>query len=213
VNGERKKKSHAKAKDDGRMSITALRGGSAAGHKAPTVWLMEGKNRRKEHSDSWLQRQGAPAFSTIVMTPAAFMTKEAWVRCAQIVAEGIRAAPVVRDHPDWLTPFSPTLTLVFSSVFFSFFFCVLISTLGCRWVMVTLDGISAHELQFEALEIFRSFKIRVVVEQSNTSHVNQPFDDEVAHTSKASIKFWLPLLRDTPGVMQVITVISFLLLV
>jgi hypothetical protein len=41
-----------------------------------------------------LSKHGAPPHSTIIMTPSAFMTDEAWVTVAPVLAKGIRAMPI-----------------------------------------------------------------------------------------------------------------------
>jgi hypothetical protein len=35
------------------------------------------------------------------MTPSAYMTDKAWLKVAPHLCKGLRALPVVRDHPDW----------------------------------------------------------------------------------------------------------------
>ncbi len=41
-----------------------------------------------------LEKRGAPIGSTIVMTPSAYMTDEAWAKLAEPLAKGIRAMEV-----------------------------------------------------------------------------------------------------------------------
>ena len=41
-----------------------------------------------------LMKIGAPPHSTVIMTPSAFMTDEAWAKVSQVLAKGIRAMPV-----------------------------------------------------------------------------------------------------------------------
>jgi hypothetical protein len=43
----------------------------------------------------------APPGSHVVPTPSVYMTNQVWIEMAETVAMGIRAMPVIKDHPDW----------------------------------------------------------------------------------------------------------------
>jgi hypothetical protein len=48
-----------------------------------------------------LEKLGAAKYSTIVMTPNAYMTDEAWAKVAVSLCLGIREMEVIRDYPNW----------------------------------------------------------------------------------------------------------------
>jgi hypothetical protein len=47
-----------------------------------------------------LTKHGAPPGSSVVMTPSAYMTDVAWMDVVPLLCKGLRAMPVVKDHPD-----------------------------------------------------------------------------------------------------------------
>ena len=47
------------------------------------------------------EAQGAPKHLTVIITPSAHMTDEAWATTPVSLAKGIRSLPVVCDHPEW----------------------------------------------------------------------------------------------------------------
>jgi hypothetical protein len=101
--GKRKRENHDALSRD---SITVVHTGSAAGASGPAMYLMKGKtipedNRDQFGSAEWMEGKGAPPNSFVVMTPNAFMTHDAWDESAELLAKGIRAMPVIRDHPTW----------------------------------------------------------------------------------------------------------------
>jgi hypothetical protein len=111
VVGSKNRKKHEKNKNDSRISITVVECGSAAGADAPTMYLCAGKTIpppliKQFGSSAWLKRRGAPPNSFVLMTPNAFMTNAAWDEGAVQLAAGIRAMPVIVDHPEkWLVLF------------------------------------------------------------------------------------------------------------
>ena len=52
-------------------------------------------------TDEFLLQNGAPKGSRVIMTANAFMTDEAMDEIAVSWAQGLRALPVVCDHPTW----------------------------------------------------------------------------------------------------------------
>lgn len=42
-----------------------------------------------------------PPYSCVYPTPSAYMTDDAWVAIVPNICKGIRAMPVIKDHPDW----------------------------------------------------------------------------------------------------------------
>jgi len=101
VFGDATKKKHEIIAGDPRCSITIVRTAATGGSTGPTQFLCKGAKVRAHYTSDWLIRNGAAAGSGIYMTPSAFMTKKAWEDMATDRAKGIRAMPVIRDHPDW----------------------------------------------------------------------------------------------------------------
>lgn len=102
--GDKLKAKHEKILQDSRASITFYRTGTAAGEQGPTVFLVsatQNAQTRSGYNDDWLVRHGAAPGSTILRTPTAFMTEDAWVAMTPKVSRGIRQLPVIRDSPDW----------------------------------------------------------------------------------------------------------------
>jgi len=85
------KRKQEKETDDSRVSITSLRCGNAAGNQGPTFILMKGKHKKFGFTDQFLENNGAAPGSTILMTPNAFMTDEAFDSMAHNLATGTRA--------------------------------------------------------------------------------------------------------------------------
>jgi hypothetical protein len=100
VIGDRSRKKHEKNVDDNRDSITIVRVGNAAGNNGPLIFLATGKKLENRALRN-LDRKGHPAGSKVVMTPSAYMTDEAWKELVPTLCKGIRAMPVICDHPDW----------------------------------------------------------------------------------------------------------------
>ena len=44
------------------------------------------------------------------------------------------------------------------------------------WVRMTCDGFGSHKRTIRAQELLHKFKIEMVIEEGDSSHVNQPFD-------------------------------------
>jgi len=101
VFGDIQKAKHEIIIDDSRCSITLFRVGSTGGSTGPTIFLMKGVKIKEGYTKAWLIQNGAAIGSRIIMTPSAYMTDEAWEAMAEDVAKGIRAMPVIKDHPDW----------------------------------------------------------------------------------------------------------------
>ena len=103
VLGEKGKQKHEKILHDSRVSITIVRCAAAGGATGPTNFCLEGTKVKPGYTSDFLQRHGAAPGSSIVMTPTAFMTEQAWVEMAEVRAKGMRSMPVIKDHPEyWL---------------------------------------------------------------------------------------------------------------
>ena len=87
---------------DSRVSITAVRCGNAAGANGPVVFLASGQNVNRTFSDYRPQKsmvyQKVPQSSQIAVL--IWMTKLGSL-CVKAMAPGIRAMPVIKDHPEW----------------------------------------------------------------------------------------------------------------
>ena len=77
--GDKEKPKHDLPTGSSRTSATIYRLGSTAGATGPTAFLPAGKQRKAGYTDAFLVKHGAPAGSTIVMTPTGYMTEEAWL--------------------------------------------------------------------------------------------------------------------------------------
>ena len=85
---------HEKACNDSRESITMYRLGSASDDSGPTIFLLKGTKKREGFTDKFLTDNGAKLGSTIIMTPTAFMTTDAWEEMSLPVCEGMRSVSV-----------------------------------------------------------------------------------------------------------------------
>ena len=101
VYGDKGKKKHEKNLDDSRVSITAYRTGTAGGTNGPTGFALKGECLRSGYSNEFLKSQGCADGSCVVMTPNAFMTREAWEAINANILPGIRKLPFICDHPNW----------------------------------------------------------------------------------------------------------------
>jgi hypothetical protein len=61
------------------------------------------------------------------------------------------------------------------------------------WITLHLDGCKSHVNTVHAQRIFRRYKIIVVKENSQSSHINQGFDKDPAKESKSSTRRWYAL--------------------
>jgi hypothetical protein len=101
VFGDKLKDKHEKIVNDSRVSITIVRTAATGGATGPTHFLTAGAKVKAGYTPNWLQRHGAAPGSGIVATPTAFMTEAALLEIAEERAKGIRAMPVIKDHPEW----------------------------------------------------------------------------------------------------------------
>jgi hypothetical protein len=99
--GSMDQKKHEKAIADSCVSMTLYRTGSIAGTQGPTIAVMAGKHQRAGFTDKFLTKHGMVEGSTIIMTPTAFVTEEAWEEMTPFVIEGIRSIDIVKANPQW----------------------------------------------------------------------------------------------------------------
>ena len=81
------------------VSITVVLTGSIAGDTGPTIIFIKGEKKRPQFTKKILEKHGLAPGYTIVMTPNAYMTDEAWVLILKAVLKGYRSIPFVRDNP------------------------------------------------------------------------------------------------------------------
>ena len=149
--GSTDRKKHEKAIADSRVSMSLYRTGSIAGNQGPTIAVMAGKHRRAGFTDQFLVKHGMAKGSTIIMTPTAFVTEEAWEEMTPFVIKGIRSMDVIKKaNPQWW---------VFLEVF---------------------DGFGPHVSSYCAMKMRYESKILSLKEEADSSHVNQAYDRFVA---------------------------------
>jgi len=103
-----KKKTEA-IRDDCRSSITSLRSGNAAGDQGPFIFLAKGKKNdchRSLNPRSLENDQCMPTGSYIAMCDNAYMTDVVWLEVVPKLCAGIRAMPIIKDHPEWWCMFT-----------------------------------------------------------------------------------------------------------
>ena len=155
--GARSKKKHDRNQTDSRISITGIECGTPAGNDGPSIYLMAGVDMQHHlkplyGSSKALQKQGAPANSFVLMTPNAFLTNEAWDTAAEPLAKGIRAMPVIRDHPDfWVVLLldgyaAHVMTFIAQLIFLNYKILVVKETSGTSHVNQAYDQAPAKEV-------------------------------------------------------------------
>jgi hypothetical protein len=100
VIGAEDRQKHEVAVDDNSKSLSTVCIGSSAGNEGPLFVLAKGK---KLDSPALVKqmKEMSPPHSRIIMTPSAYMTDAAWLDLVPDLCKGIRAMPVVCQHPDW----------------------------------------------------------------------------------------------------------------
>jgi hypothetical protein len=102
VIGAKDIKQHIKNSYDSRVSITALRLGSAAGTTGLMIFLANDETMMSRSLSDYnlIYKHDAPPESTFIMTPSGYMTDKVWEKLPAL-ALGIRQMLVTRDHPIW----------------------------------------------------------------------------------------------------------------
>jgi len=86
---------------DSRATITSVRVGMASGKQGPFIFLAKGQSIERNSLKHIDKKKGVPPFSRVVMTPNAYVNDDVWLSIAPNIAKGIRAMPVIKDHPSW----------------------------------------------------------------------------------------------------------------
>ena len=166
VIGCSKKRKHEKRTNDSRASITMYRTGCVSGETGPTVFLLKGQRKRDNYTDDFLVKFGCRKGSTIIMTPNAFMTTEAWEKMTPYVCRGLREInPYVEANPAW-------------------------------YMIEIFDGFGAHMASLNAMKHRLNHRILSLKEEGDTSHVNQAYDKFVAKTDKKTRSYSVGVQRE-----------------
>lgn len=145
-----------------RKSCTQIRCGCAGNVSGPTFWLMTGKDVNAVYTEEFLEQNGAAKFSMIIMTPTGFLTDEAWQQMEPNLTSGIRHA--VRIAANRLGIDSATADRLLVGLGF--------------------DGFKVHVKNFVELVNLAAKLILAMVENRDSSEINQAFDRFVARAGK-----------------------------
>ena len=159
--GSKEKKKHDNEKGSSRDSMTNIRCGNAANRQAATFMLLAGKKRNDDYSDDFLLRNGAAPGSTILMTESAFLCKEAWTQLVPMLCKSLRS--IVQDAAQT--------------------FGIDAHTASKLKIVLSFDGFKCH-LDPQMLVGFASYNILCLVENRDSSAINQAFDKLVARSGK-----------------------------
>ena len=95
-------KKHERKDQDSRLLITMYRTGSISGVTCPTIFLVEGKQKRANYTENSLQDNVAAPGSTILMNLTAFMNEEAWnAETTPFVCRIRSSDSIVAENPQW----------------------------------------------------------------------------------------------------------------
>ena len=158
---------------DVRDSVSMLRSGSPANVSGATYLLLAGKNRNPVYTDEYLVRHGAKKYSTIVMTPTGYLTKEAWAIIVPLHIKSIRHN--VRLACAKLGIDKKTADELYVGQFF--------------------DGFGVHTKEFLQLILFAESNVLCAVENRDSSEFCQAFDKFVALAGKKRARNVIDLLR------------------
>ena len=156
-----------------RDSITMIRCGCAGNLSGPTFFLLAGTECRSEYTDAFLRKHGAAPYSTIIMTPSAFLTSVAWRKLIPLLEKGIRHQLATKAAELGVNPV----------------------TIQKLLVGLSFDGFKVHTVCLKELEYLATKCIRVVVEDRDSSSINQAFDKYVAKSGKKRAYKCLDQLR------------------
>ena len=102
VVGSAEKRKYEQITDENRDIISTIRVRSSAGSDGPRIYLTQGKKVDMETlRGDFAQKHKDPPGSGVYATPSAYLNDETWRKIAPSLCKGIRAMPIVNDHPDW----------------------------------------------------------------------------------------------------------------
>lgn len=156
-----------------RCSVTLLRSGFPANTSGPTYILLTGKTNNSLYTQRFLEQNGAGKYSKIIMTPSAFLTDEAWKEIVPLLIKGLRH--IIRERATTLGIDGATADRLL---------------LG-----LTFDGFKCHLKNFAELINMTYANILALVENRDSSEINQAFDRFVARAGKRRAEICLDQFR------------------
>ena len=114
------------------------------------------------YTDDFLVQNGAAPFSSIVMTPSAFLTDEAWQKIVPKLIKGIRYQVRIAAAS----------------------FGIRSEVAAKLLITLTFDGFKSHVKNLAELVVFADNNILCAVENRDSSEINQAFDRFVARAGK-----------------------------
>ena len=156
-----------------REGITLIRSGYPAGISGPSFFLPEGTHKNPVYTDEFLERNGAAKFSSVVMTPSAFLTKDSWRIIVPKFIKGIRYQVVQICAKYGVSEEKANRLLV--GVFF--------------------DGFKIHTEEELKLVEFAENNCLCACENRDSSEMNQAFDKWVAKAGKKRGAELIDMLR------------------
>ena len=156
-----------------RDSITMLRNGFPGNRSGPTFFLLSGKTKNPVYTDEFLERNGAAKYSSVIMTPTGYMTREAWAEIIPLHIKGVWH--VVIEECAKLGVDEATARKLYIGEFF--------------------DGFGAHTKSIMQLVQMAQANFICAVENRDSSEMNQAFDKWVAKAGKKRARNAIDMLR------------------
>lgn len=160
--GGRKKKE--KNTTDSRLSITAVECGNAAGDDGPSVYLLEGKE--------------IPASIKGLYGNSKYLQ-----RCGAPANSFVVMTPSAFMTNEAWDDMAEALGKGIREV-------AIVRDHPEWWVVLHLDGYKSHVMTLKAQQILREHRILVMKENSQSSQINQAFDQTVAKNAKSENRLW-----------------------
>jgi hypothetical protein len=148
----------------GRTTITTLKCGLADGQTGPVIFLMNGKEKKPGFDDDTLVKTYGLPVGSTVI-----MTESGFMTDEAFDVAAPKLAAGIR-----------ALKVVRDHPGW--------------WLLLSGDGFHAHKFTLAAQALFHKMKILHQIEEGDSSHVNQPFDRDVAKSGKATARETLPLV-------------------
>lgn len=150
-----------------------LRSGYPGNLSGPTYFLPAGEKKNPVYNDEFLERNGAKKYSSVIMTPTGYITREAWKEIIPLFIKGIRFQ--VREVCFKHGVDAATADRLLVGVFF--------------------DGCKVHTAGEEELLQFADNNCLCAVENRDSSEMNQAFDKFVARAGKKRAAEAIDMLR------------------
>jgi hypothetical protein len=162
--GDSKIRKHEKNETSSRVSITTVECGNAAGNDGPSMYLMAGEQMPGHFEELY----GSSSFLRTSGAPRnsfVVMTPSAFMTNKAWDGAAEKLAKGIRAMP----------VIVDYPEF---------------WLVLHLDGYKSHVMTYPAQAIFRRYRILVVKENSDSSQINQAYDQEPAKKGKGENRRW-----------------------